>query len=70
LIRAKRPGRLSIVLTKTEVRKVINQLDIKDDFGQVYLPYALSRKYPNASREWNWQYVFPASKRYRNPNTG
>jgi len=33
------------------------------------LPYVLSRKYLNASREWNWQYVFPASKRFRNPNT-
>ena len=31
-------------------------------FGEVYLPDALSRKYPNASREWSWQYVFPSSK--------
>ncbi len=50
--------------------RTIHQLDIKGGFGHVYLPYALSRKYPNASREWNWQYVFPASKRFRNPNTG
>jgi len=28
------------------------------------LPYALSRKYPNASREWNWQYVFPEQGRH------
>jgi len=48
----------------------IHQLDLKDGFGRVYLPYALSRKYPNASREWNWQYVFPASKRFRNLGTG
>jgi len=31
----------------------IHQLDIKDGFGRVYLPYGLSRKYPNASREWH-----------------
>jgi integrase len=46
------------------------KLDLRDGFGHVYLPYALSRKYPNASREWRWQYVFPASKRFRNPTTG
>ena len=28
--------------------------------GEVELPYALARKYPNAGREWCWQYVFPA----------
>jgi integron integrase len=142
LIRAKRPDRLPVVLTKSEVKKIINhlsgvkkiivlvmygsglrlmeclhlrikdidfssnqiivrdgkgnkdritmlpkviqerlkehlrgvwkihQLDLKDGFGRVHLPYALSRKYPNASREWNWQYVFPASKRFKNHNTG
>ena len=47
----------------------IHQLDIKEGFGQVNMPFALSRKHPNASREWGWQYVFPATKRYRNPNT-
>ena len=57
---------------KEHLRRVwkIHQLDLKDGFGRVYLPYALSGKYPNASREWNWQYVFPASKRFRNPGTG
>ena len=39
-----------------DLRRVwkIHQLDLKDGLGRVYLPYALSRKYPNASREWNW----------------
>jgi integron integrase len=65
------PGVIKVLL-KEHLKRVwkIHQLDIKDGFGHVYLPYALSRKYPNASREWNWQYVFPASKRFRNPNTG
>jgi integron integrase len=38
----------------------IHQQDLKDGYGTVYLPYALEEKYPNASREWTWQYVFPA----------
>ncbi len=29
-------------------------------YGEVELPYALARKYPNAKYEWSWQYVFPA----------
>jgi integron integrase len=43
--------------------RLIHQLDLKDGYGQVYLPYALARKYPNASREFAWQYVFPATVR-------
>jgi site-specific recombinase XerD len=33
--------------------------DVQAGAGHVYLPYALERKYPNANREWVWQYVFP-----------
>jgi len=36
--------------------------DLSEGFGTVYMPYALSIKYPNANREWGWQYTFPASK--------
>jgi integrase len=36
----------------------------------VYLPDALSRKYPGASTEWAWQYVFPASSRSFDPRAG
>lgn len=36
--------------------------DLRLGFGEVWLPYALSRKYPNAGREFKWQYVFPSSK--------
>jgi integron integrase len=38
----------------------IYQQDLRNGFGRVGLPYALSRKYPNADREWIWQYVFPS----------
>lgn len=36
--------------------------DLSDGFGEVYLPHALARKYPNAAREWCWQYVFPSPR--------
>lgn len=38
----------------------IHQQDLREGYGAVYLPYALDKKYPNAPREWGWQYVFPA----------
>lgn len=44
--------------------------DLADGFGRVHLPFALAEKYPNASREPGWQYVFPAPKRGRDPRTG
>lgn len=44
--------------------------DLAAGFGEVYLPYALARKYPNAGREFTWQYIFPARKRSRDPRSG
>jgi integron integrase len=38
--------------------------------GGVELPHALARKYPNASQQWGWQYIFPAEKPTRDPRTG
>ena len=38
--------------------------------GEVYLPYALARKYPNAPKEWGWQFVFPAASRSIDPRSG
>jgi integron integrase len=49
--------------------KSIHEKDLADGFGEVYLPYALARKYPKANREWGWQYVFPASKRSVDPRS-
>jgi integron integrase len=42
-----------------------HRLDLEAGFGRASLPYALARKYPNAPAEWVWQYVFPASQRFR-----
>jgi integron integrase len=44
--------------------------DLQTGAEHVYLPYALERKYPNANREWVWQYVFPAAQPSRDPRTG
>jgi len=49
--------------------KNIHQLDLNEGFGEVYLPYALARKYKNAPKETGWQYIFPASKRAIDPRS-
>ena len=48
----------------------IRESDITDGFGEVSLPHALDRKYPNAARELGWWYLFPASHRSRDPYSG
>lgn len=40
----------------------LHRHDLAQGGGNVYLPFALGRKYPNAGRAWTWQYVFPAAK--------
>jgi len=57
---------------KSHLAKVrsLHQRDLDEGYGRVYLPYALARKYPNADREWGWQYVFPAHSRYKDPSSG
>ena len=47
---------------KEQIRKEknIHQLDLKRGLGETTLPYALSKKYLNASKEFGWQYLFPA----------
>ena len=48
----------------------LHQADLKGGYGEVWLPYALSRKYPCACREWAWQFVFPSGKLSPDPETG
>lgn len=50
---------LSLHLEKV---KILHREDLARGFGEVLLPHALNRKYPGASREWAWQYVFPSAK--------
>ena len=56
--------------THLEQVRAIHDQDLADGHGDVYLPNALERKYPNANREWGWQYVFPASRRSVDPRSG
>jgi integrase len=39
--------------------RLLHEEDLAEGFGDVFLPYALERKYPAAPRAWEWQYVFP-----------
>jgi len=50
--------------------QALHEKDLREGAGMVVLPDALGRKYPNADREWAWQWVFPASRRYRERDTG
>ena len=50
--------------------KFMHQDDLAAGYGEIYLPYALARKYPRAASEWGWQYVFPAAARSVDPRSG
>jgi integron integrase len=50
--------------------KAIHDKDLESGYGEVFLPDALGRKYPNAAKEWGWQYVFPSSKLSVDPRSG
>ena len=43
--------------------KLIHERDLAEGWGRVPLPGALDRKYPNAPKEWRWQWVFPQENR-------
>ena len=58
-------GHLATVLAHQLQRAAeLHQRDIASGAGFVELPDAMSRKYPNAAREWPWQWVFPATRTY------
>lgn len=47
----------------------VHKRDLREGLGHTLLPYALAKKYPNADREWAWQFVFPASRRTQDPRS-
>jgi len=49
--------------------KTIHERDLADGWGRVQMPSAMDRKYPNAPRDWRWQWVFPQENRWRNTKT-
>ena len=50
--------------------RLLHARDLREDYGDVHLPYALARKYPRAGREWHWQYIFPSQHRSADPDDG
>jgi len=50
--------------------RTLHERDLVEGYGAVEIPFALERKYPNAAREWAWQYVFPSRKLSADPRSG
>ena len=55
---------------RLDLRRALFQADIAQGQAEVWLPDALARKYPNAPREWGWQYVFAAERLSTDPRSG
>ena len=57
---------------KNQIAFVRNQhaQDIVQGHGSVDLPFALARKYPNADKEFSWQYIFPSDRISTDPRSG
>ncbi len=51
-------------------RRAQHEQDLADGLGSVHLPHALARKYPNANRQWMWQYVFASPRISIDPRSG
>lgn len=65
------PAKLKLPLSKhLQKIKLQHEDDLRAGFGEVFLPYALERKYSNAPKQWAWQYVFPATHRATDPRNG
>jgi integron integrase len=65
------PMRLALPLREHLARvKRLHAADLAASMQGVSLPFALARKYPNAGREWAWQYVFPSSRPSTDPRSG
>ena len=50
--------------------RVLHEQDLAEGHGEVYLPYALERKYPSAAKELGWQYFFPSRSLSTDPLSG
>lgn len=61
---------VSFLKNHLKVVKALHELDLENGLGSVYLPYALAKKYPNAEREFGWQYVFPSKRLSIDPRSG
>ncbi|MBA3036371.1 MAG: tyrosine-type recombinase/integrase [Desulfobacterium sp.] len=65
------PDAVRIKLKKhLDAVEIIHEQDLSKDFGEVYMPGALDRKYQNAAKEWCWQYAFPSATLSVDPRSG
>ena len=55
---------------EVERTRQLHAMDLAAGCCEVWLPHALARKYPNAAREFGWQYVFAAAEHSRDPRSG
>jgi len=53
-----------------ETAERLHRIDVEEGYPEVYLPYALSRKYPNAASELSWKWVFPSRQRSLDKRSG
>lgn len=65
------PQSLSAIL-KEQIRSVqsLHKQDLQGGYGEVLLPEALARKYPNAGKELRWQFLFPSGRLSVDPRSG
>ena len=50
--------------------RALHEKDLKAGYGEAYMPDALDKKYPNAGKEWGWQYMFPSERLSVDPQSG
>ncbi len=50
--------------------RATHERDLAEGWGRVVMPTALDRKYPNAPSSWEWQWVFPQERRWKNAANG
>ena len=60
---------ISDIRAQIDLVKAQHVVDLKQGFGEVYMPHALARKYPSGARHLTWQYVFPAFHRAKDPRS-
>lgn len=57
------------LIAQVQLVKELHVKDLKDGYGSVYMPYAFEKKYPKASTETKWQFLFPMSKVSQDPRS-
>jgi integron integrase len=61
---------INLLSEQIQLVQALHQRDVSDGFGEVYMPYALARKYPSSAYSITWQFLFPSSTRAIDPRDG